>query len=333
MKQIKKAKYMLQAVLVIAVALAFVTPGSAVVTNTAQKQQPAVHTMTPTAYQIPKNVNSAGRGDDILLSGVGDDEYPSITVDQAGHVVVSWTNMVDTSTSNMGVAYSNTPTDPNSWISWIITLTGTAQILHADTAYIKGPEPTDFNGLYGVFCAPDVSQVGGYTITDVTTDPSTWNYFTWNQVADQPEYSCVADGGFYYEPYTVGTTAPYYGPVNMFIYHYVQSSPAYDISQCPIYMNYNIRDSSLGSVFFFDAQSHLWTAPAVHPDMVDLPSAFQLTWQYNNQTGANQIVWKKIDPSVEADIEYTPYQLYVGEGTNPAIAAFDNSTAIVYMNN
>jgi hypothetical protein len=66
--------------------------------------------------------------------------------------------------------------------------------------------------------------------------------------------------------------------------------------------------------------------------MADLASEFHLTWQYNNATTGSHIVWKKINPSVEADIEYTPYQQYVGDGTNPAIAAYDNHTAIVYMN-
>jgi hypothetical protein len=326
MKSIKKAKYLIQAALVIAVALAFVLPSSAVITNTTQNPKPTVTKQTPTAYQLPKNT---GRADDILLSGTGDDEYPAITIDQAGRVVVTWTNNVDLSTSNMGVAYSDTPTDPVSWISWIITLTGTTQIQHADTALIQGPDPTDYKGLYGVFCAPDVSQVGAYQIADVTTDPSTWSYFTWNGAADQPDYSCIADGGFYYEPYTVGTTTPYWGCVNMYIYHMVQSP--YDIPGCPIYMNYNIRDQALGSVFFFDGQTHLKTAPAQHPDMTDLSDNFQLTWQYNNNTGAHQIVWKKIKPSVEADIEYTPYQQYLGEGLNPAIAAYGNNTAVVWM--
>jgi hypothetical protein len=327
MKSIKKAKYLLQATLVIAVALAFVIPSSAVITNTTQNPQPAVQTLTPTAYQLPKNV---GRADDIQLSGTGDDVLPSITIDQAGRVVVTWTNEVDVTTSNMGIAYSETPTDPMSWISWIISLTSTTQIRYADTAFIQGPEPTDYKGLYGVFCAPDVSQVGAYKIEDVTTDPSTWTYFSWNGAADTPDYACVSDGTFYYEPYSVGTTTPYWGPVNMYIYHYVGSP--YDIPACPLYMNYNIRDETLGSVFFFDGQTHLKTAPAQHPDMADLPNEFHLTWQYNNDTGAHQIVWKKIKPSVEADIEFTPYQKYVGDGTNPAIAVYGNNTAVVYMN-
>jgi hypothetical protein len=333
MKSMKKAKYLLQATLVIAVALAFVLPSSAVITNPTQNPQPTTHVLTPTAYQLPKNVLPSGRGDDILLSGSGDDVWPSITVDQAGRVVVTWTNEIDVTTSNMGIAYAEIPSDPGSWVSRVITLTGTTQITHVDTAYVQGPDPGDFKGLYGVFCAPDVSQTGAYYIVDVTTDPSdttNWHFFNWNGAADQPDYSCVSDGYYYYEPYTIQGIAPYWGPVNMYIYHYVGSG--YDIPGCPIYMNYNIRDETLGSAFFFDGQTHLKTSPAVHPDMAELPNEFHLTWQYNNNTGANQIVWKKIKPSVEADIEFTPYQKYVGEGTNPAIAIYGNNTAVVYMN-
>jgi hypothetical protein len=334
MKPIKKAKYLLQATLVIAVALAFVLPSSAVITNTTQNQQSTSHSLKVTAHQLQSNVLPSGRGDDIQLSqsGTGDNEYPSITIDQEGRVVISWTNNVDLSTSNMGVAYSATPTDPTSWAGWIIAVIGTSQIQHVDTAYIQGPEPTDFKGLYGVFCAPDVSQVGAYTTTDVSVDPSdttVWSFLSWNGAADQPDYSCIADGPYYYEPYSISGIQPYWGPVNMFIYHYVGSG--YDISGCPLYYNLNIRDQTLGSVFFFDGQTHLKTAPAQHPDMTDLSDNFQLTWQYNNNTGAHQIVWKKIKPSVEADIEYTPYQQYLGEGLNPAISAYGNNTAVVWM--
>ena len=88
---------------------------------------------------------------------------------------------------------------------------------------------------------------------------------------------------------------------------------------------------------FFDGQSHLWTAPAYDPAMAMLPSWFHLAWQYHNETtDTDQIVWKKIDSTVEADIEFTPYQAYVAEGTNPEIAAYQDGSnyqvAIVYMN-
>jgi len=61
------------------------------------------------------------------------------------------------------------------------------------------------------------------------------------------------------------------------------------------------------------------------------------TWYCDpDEDGNYKIVWKKIIPvegdTDSTDIEYTPYYGYVGDGTNPAIAHFDNNVAIVYMN-
>jgi hypothetical protein len=69
--------------------------------------------------------------------------------------------------------------------------------------------------------------------------------------------------------------------------------------------------------------------------MAGLDTRFHLAWQYHNATlGVDQIVWKKIDPAIEADIEYTPFQKYVGFGTHPAIAGENSGKiAIVYMTN
>ena len=48
-----------------------------------------------------------------------------------------------------------------------------------------------------------------------------------------------------------------------------------------------------------------------------------------------KIVWKKIVPiegdTDSTDIEFTPFNEYVGDGTNPAIAHSGNNVAIVYM--
>jgi hypothetical protein len=44
-------------------------------------------------------------------------------------------------------------------------------------------------------------------------------------------------------------------------------------------------------------------------------------------------VWKKIDPAVQPDLEYTTWQKYIGEGVNPSIAgSADGKLAIVYKN-
>ncbi|MDH7507517.1 MAG: sialidase family protein, partial [Candidatus Thermoplasmatota archaeon] len=80
----------------------------------------------------------------------------------------------------------------------------------------------------------------------------------------------------------------------------------------------------------------LRTAPAKDTAMAMLSDWFHLAWEYHNATASkDQIVWKKIDAAVEADIEFTPFQKYVADGKNPEIAAYvdglDYHVAIVYV--
>ena len=49
---------------------------------------------------------------------------------------------------------------------------------------------------------------------------------------------------------------------------------------------------------------------------------------YNFET--EKVIWKKVDPAVDSDYEFTPFQATVADGTNPAIAAYDENVAIVY---
>ena len=314
----------LKASVVIAIALAFVIPTSAVITNdTTQENNPVRNQIK--GYTVIKP--TVGRGDNILVSNSqGDDIIPGITKDAAGHTVVTWTNEQDSLTWNMGIAYSATPTDPVSWTGYLITLQGTTMIYSSDTAYVTGPEPTDYKGLFGVDMYYDTEQVGYYQIADVTTDPSTWLFYSWNGAALNPTYATIEDCGYYTEPYN-----NLRGPVNMYIYHWIGSG--YDIDGCP---SYYVTDLGAGASIFYDAQSHLWTAPAKDPAMAMLPDWFHVAWEYHNATtDADQIVWKKIDAAVEADIEFTPFQKYVADGTNPEIAAYQDGSAfhvaIVYV--
>jgi hypothetical protein len=323
--KINRKKDFLKATVAIAVALALLAPLSAA--NANDTTQNTVVRNEIKEYKIIKPAEST-RADNILISNTaGDDIIPGITKDAAGNTVVTWTNEQDLTTWNMGIAYSSTPTVQASWLGYLISLTGTTMVYSSDTAYVTGPTG-EYQGLYGVNMYWDTLQVGFYQIQDITTDPSTWSFGYWNSVADNPTYATVEDQGYYTEPYY-----NYYGPVNMYIYHW--NSLGYDIDNCPMYLLNDFTNSS--SVTFFDAQSHLWTAPAKDPAMAMLPGWFHAAWEYNNATaGKDQIVWKKMDAKVEADIEFTPYQAYVADGTNPEIAAFQAGSsynvAIVYVN-
>jgi hypothetical protein len=325
LEKIVRKKYF-KAAIAIAVALAFILPSSAVIANNPTQQNNPVLNKIKDYKVIKPTVGT--KDDNILISNSpGDDIIPSITKDASGNTVVTWTNEQDILTWNMGIAYSATPTDPLSWTGYTITLTGTTMVYSSDTAYVNGPNPSSYKGLYGVDIYYDTQQIGFYQIADITTDPSTWLFYYWNTVAEDPTYCTVEDQGYYTEPYYNN-----FGPVNFDIYHW--NDLGYDVPDCPMYLLYDPANSS--SVTFFDAQSHLRTAPAKDPAMAMLPNWFHAAWQYHNATtDIDQIVWKKMDSRVEADIEFTPYQKYVAEGTNPEIAAYQDGTAyhiaIVYV--
>ncbi len=324
MRKISRKRYFEAAVAII-VALAFILPSSSVIANDTQQNGAVLNEVK--SYKVIKPADRT-KADNILISNsVGDDIIPGITKDADGNTVVTWTNEEDSLTWNMGIGYSSTPTDPMSWNGYIVTLTGTTMVYASDTAYVAGPEETDYKGLFGVDMYYDTEQVGFYQIADVTTDPSTWLFYYWTDPALNPTYATIEDCGYSTEPYNGNR-----GPANMYIYHW--NDLGYDIQDCPLYYITNIEAG--GATMFFDAQSHLWTAPAKEPAMAMLPDWFHATWEYHNATtDMDQIVWKKIDAAVEADIEFTPYQEYVAEGTSPEIAAYQEDTAyhvaIVYM--
>jgi len=321
----RRKKYF-EAAIAIAVALAFILPSSAVIANNTPQNGAVLNEVK--SYKLIKPTVTGLRDDNVLVSNsVGDDIIPGITKDAAGHTVVTWTNQEDSLTWNMGIAYSSDPTNPLSWVGYIVTLTGTTMVYSSDTAYVNGPEATDYKGLFGVDMYYDTEQVGFYQIADITTDPSTWLFYYWTDPALDPTYATIEDCGYSTEPYNGNR-----GPANMYIYHW--NDLGYDIQDCPMYYITNIEAG--GATMFFDAQSHLRTAPAKEPAMAMLPEWFHVAWEYHNATtDTDDIVWKKIDADVEADIEFTPYQEYVAEGTNPEIAAFQAGStynvAIVYV--
>ncbi|MDH7518069.1 MAG: hypothetical protein QHH19_07010, partial [Candidatus Thermoplasmatota archaeon] len=166
MRKIGRKKYFEAAVAVI-VALAFILPSTSVVAN--DEQQNTVIKNQIKGYTVIKPVDGNTKADNILVSNSpGDDVIPGITKDASGNTVVTWTNEEDALTWNMGIAYSSNPTDPTSWLGYIIELMGTTMIYSSDTAYVDGPDPDDYDGLFGVDMYYDTMQVGFYMIPDIT---------------------------------------------------------------------------------------------------------------------------------------------------------------------
>lgn len=325
-KKTRKIKIFLKAVVVIAVVLALVLPSSALITNTNSKVEKdpffigktkreikEVKTWDPTNYPL-----SLTTGANIQISGwtEGDDIRPGITKDDAGNVFITYQHDEDLLTSSAGFSYNSDPSDEQAWFDngVILSLQGIEQIYYPDTARCEHPDYP----LMNVFVAIDTEEIGGMYIPDIT-DYETWEPYTWQDGAPEPEIAQISDGGWYpdlnYEDII--------GPFNFYIYHEIYQ--VYDIPSCPIFFHTGIDAGSGGG--YFDAQSNEKTAPASDPDYVNLPDRIH-TCIYNTDT--EKVIWKKIVPAEECDYEYTPYQETIADGTNPSIAAYETNVVVVY---
>ena len=258
---------------------------------------------------------------------LGDDRLPSITLDDNGRTIVTWTNEQNSTNSQMAIAYSDTPNNPLSWMVREVKANGVERGSSFDTAWIEGPGANDFHGLLGTFIDLSSDRLESYHTHDVLSDPSSWSFRSLPGPGSYSEfkYVCIGDNSWYEDIYYTGLTGPFF----MFI------SLAHGIPNCPClyHIGFGPTGEMVVALIFYDGQSRLWTAPASHPDIANLNDRFHLTWQYHNATtGKDQIVWKKIIPTIESHIESTPYQAYIAEGSYPAIAAYDTHVAIVYMN-
>ena len=271
--------------------------------------------------ELGKSVATAGDGNALVSVGSEyDDIMPAITTDDKGHIVVTWTQQQGIISAELGFAYSG---DGQSWTSYV---TQYGELLtHSD---ISWQDCKTYTGLYGVYIDELNGYMGFYRIGDIT-DNTTLQVSYWTGDAPEPLYACVADN-----TYLEGQYHDVDGPACMYIYHEIYD--VYDIPACPCQM---IADLSEGSgELTFDGQSHLVTAPADNPDMAGVSMDVHYVWDYYNATLEKyQVVWKKIIPvegdTDSTDIEFTPYQLYIDTGRDPAISKSGDNVVIVYMNN
>jgi len=265
-----------------------------------------------------------------------DDQWPAITRDQYGNIVVTWTHQASPVEANIGLAYSS---DGEAWTAGLITLDGAP--MYSDIAYVHGADfegGGDFTGLWGVYGDVLNDQAGFYRIADITDD-TTYEFYFWTSTYEDITYCAIADHTWYNE-FNYDIT----GPTNMYV---MQAPSGWDIPQCPWHW-YVDGTTEQGGVGYFDAQSELLTAPAADPDMACIHDSdpvqtendyVLLTWQHDNETtGHSEIVLKKIVPEIEPDIEYTPYQWYIAKGDNfdaahPNIDASGSNAVVVYMCN
>jgi len=322
-----KIKNILEAVIVITIALAFVLPGVAVVTNEetnhmnekmwegkTRREISKVLTWSPTTKALPitKEGNVAITG-----WGEGDARRPALTKDNLGNVFVTYQFDVDLLSSPAGFAWNPNPLDQEAW--WnngvALTLEGIEMLLYPDTATCEHPNYPLFN----VFMAVDTEEAGGMYIPDAT-DYETWEIFTWTNGAPDPKFAGISDGGWY-------TDLNYDDVIGPFNFYIEESDLCGTLPDCPVFFHTGI-DAASGAGYY-DCQENEQTVPAADPDSVNLPDRIH-TAIYNKDT--EKVIWKMVDPTVECDYEYTPYQATVADGTNPAIAAYGTQVVIVYHN-
>ena len=309
--------------------MAFVLPGAAVVTNKEKNVEvdplwigkERVDIKEAKTWNNAEMIVTMSTSANLQISGwaEGDDIRPSITKTDDGLVFITYQNDLDFTSSGMGFSFNYDPMDAEAWFNngVILTLDGVEIIVYPDTATCDHPTYK----LMNVFAAFDTEEAGGMYIAD-PTDYTSWEIYTWTEGAPEIELAQISDGGWYTDKHFPEVV----GPFNFYIYREIYD--VYDISQCPICFHTGIDENS--GVGYFDAQEYEQTAPAGDPDMVNLADRFH-TSIYNVDT--EKVIWKKIDPTVETDYEYTPYQATVADGTNPSIAAYDDNVAIVYHHN
>jgi hypothetical protein len=172
---------------------------------------------------------------------------------------------------------------------------------------------------------------GFYYMTDIA-DEETYYFSSWTGEAPDIAYTAIADNTWYHE-----SNYDYRGPTNMYICY----SDLCSLDNCPQHIVTGMDDTGAitGGVFYHDCQQDLDTAPAYDCDMEcihdgvpeqTLEDFVVLTWQFDDPEAGSTIVFKRIEFDTEPDIEYTPYEMYIGPGTNPNIGASGDNVVVVF---
>jgi len=321
--KITKAKYLMEAVIVAAITLAFIMPSSAVLTNenTTIKIPDGAILQTITDFKqdtlFKNNPQTLAAGDDLWVTPFyGDDYMPAITVDGMNNVVMVWTNEETFTTSYQGITYSNNPEDELTWQENAVVMGWSMENPVAwDIGFINGDH---FTGLGG--CAYDYAELSqiGFQIDDITDLENTLGAWTWSgendgfvscETVDQKTHN----GNHYPD---------LFGWSDAMIYHFVGSG--YDLPGCPVL--FRTDPVGMSGLSYFDAQENEDTAPANAYDYYVKDTEALHHVMSNEETG--KIIWKMTKQQEEADIEYTPYQATLGDGTYGQMAGNANTVLI-----
>ncbi len=262
-----------------------------------------------------------------------DDITPTITKDVNGNIAVAYVTSQSILHQNITLTYS---TDSGATWQPLARFDSDAGVLASPSlAYIPETKEVGFSYMdpYSDY------QIITWRIADLT-DQSAYNGIRWG-LQDTDSYEEIVTG--------------YIHDLMMQFFTCHEMYSGYDIQGCP-HLAYWTPDLNLpdqiGGIYF-DGQSILKTAPASNLSASTGSNFFYIVMEhYNATTGHKEIAMKKFTTDLDklytsgggpggmdkyADIEATPWQMYVAKGdydaADPSVAASGHNVVVVYMSN
>jgi len=349
----KKIQNFLKAAVVIAIALAFIMPSAAVVTNiekTSQKNysHPLTHKQIASAQMkdIPQTMNTLA--DDVLISALNPDEddlRPKITINNEGTIVITYEQVNDILSTTIPIVFS----DDN----------GASFIMAFEFDSI------DFTEGSGILYGPDIKYCAEEDyfywaavdpLAEMYNEESAWipgdianaqNAVWWGiSSSDATGYheGALTFVGQWFIGFTVHDLLGFEKDPGLGYFYY-------DIDTETILFP-NEVDSGWAPGYYYDGCSVLNTVPASKPEMVTATDRMYMVMETQNETLGPVISLKStvtdLDPESDeflftsgggpggmdkyADIEVWPWQGYLAENaTDPEIWASNNNAVVVYM--
>ncbi len=342
----------IKAAVVIAVALAFIAPSAAVVTNTISTTTHALD--RPDRYQCelpsvhesmsPGNTVGMFEDDDVLISASNpdeDDRHPKVAMNSEGVPVVVYEQVKDIITTTIPVVSYDADSD-----TWLMVFEfdstdfpeGSGELLSPDIKY--NPNSDEFFWTAIDQLATMYNEHTAWIPGDIlNADAAVWWAISGQDSSD------YTDGALTY----VG---------EWFLGFAIHTG--YDIEACPGigYFYYdadtetvlfpNEVDASWAAGYYYDGQSVLETAPAGKPEMATGENRLYMVMETNNSKISLKSTVSDLDPESDtflftsgggpsgmdkyADIEVWPWQLFVEEinATDPDISASGTNAVTVY---
>jgi hypothetical protein len=349
---LKNTKLVLEAVVVIAVVMALVLPGSAVFTSNETlnvKNHPYVsshETLTALNKMQPDNIPTS-RGDDYLVSWDNpdeDDERPKITANANGVIVLTYEASIDVLTRVNPITYSDDFGE--TWnLQFLIDSAeydGSGTLESPDIKYSSARDDFLFGSIDPL--EAEYHVVMSWIPGDIAaaTEIPIWLY-SWID-SDDYTHGAVTCVGEWSLIMNIDTAHSIIGaPALAYYYYSLEDEYAYHPNEI---------DPDWCAGGYYDGQSILETAEASKTEMATGQNRiFMVMESYNETADISRISFKAtyadLDPDSDtflfingggpggmdkhADIEVWPFQQYIAEdATDPDVSAAGSTVAVVY---